>query len=188
MTAARGRGKSAALGLAIASSIAFGYVNVYVTSPHPENLITLFEFVLKGFDALEYQEHADYTIIRSTNPDFKKAVIRINISRNSRQTIQYISPTDAHLLNAADLLVIDEAAAIPFTCVKNMLGPYLIFMASTINGYEGTGRSLTLKLMSQIQKEHNAPPPVKHCASSKNYEHKTFFFQFLFSNNLFRSS
>lgn len=160
MTAARGRGKSAAMGLSIAAAVAFGYVNIYVTSPHPENLITLFEFVLKGFDALEYQEHADYSIIRSTNPDFKKAVIRINISRNSRQTIQYISPTDTHLLNAADLLVIDEAAAIPFSCVKNMLGPYLIFMASTINGYEGTGRSLSLKLISQIQKEHNAPPPV----------------------------
>lgn len=160
LTAARGRGKSAAMGLSISAAVAFGYVNIYVTSPHPENLITLFEFVMKGFDALEYQEHADYSIIRSTNPDFKKAVIRINISRNSRQTIQYISPTDTHLLNAADLLVIDEAAAIPYTCVKNMLGPYLIFMASTINGYEGTGRSLSLKLMSQIQKEHNAPPPV----------------------------
>lgn len=88
MTAARGRGKSAAMGLAIAASVAFGYVNIYVTSPSPENLITLFEFVLKGFDALDYQEHTDYTIIRSTNPEFKKAVVRINITRHNRQTIQ----------------------------------------------------------------------------------------------------
>ncbi|EDW86220.1 uncharacterized protein Dwil_GK16915 [Drosophila willistoni] len=161
LTAARGRGKSAALGLAISAAIAFGYVNVYVTSPHPENLITLFEFVLKGFDALEYQEHADYTIIRSTNADYKKAIIRINITRNSRQTIQYIAPSDTHLLNAADLLLIDEAAAIPLPLVKKMLGPYLIFMASTINGYEGTGRSLSLKLISQLQKENNARPPLK---------------------------
>ncbi|XP_068151602.1 RNA cytidine acetyltransferase [Drosophila tropicalis] len=161
LTAARGRGKSAALGLAISAAVAFGYVNVYVTSPHPENLITLFEFVLKGFDALEYQEHADYTIIRSTNADYKKAIIRINITRNSRQTIQYIAPSDTHLLNAADLLLIDEAAAIPLPLVKKMLGPYLIFMASTINGYEGTGRSLSLKLISQLQKENNARPPLK---------------------------
>lgn len=161
LTAARGRGKSAAMGLSIAAAIAFGYVNVYVTSPHPENLITLFEFILKGFDSLEYQEHTDYTIIRSTNPDFKKAIIRINITRNNRQTIQYISPNDTNLLNAADLLVIDEAAAIPLPLVKKMLGPYLVFMASTINGYEGTGRSLSLKLLSQIQKDNNAPPPIK---------------------------
>lgn len=31
------------------------YSNIYVTSPSPENLKTLFEFVFKGFDALEYQ-------------------------------------------------------------------------------------------------------------------------------------
>ncbi|KXJ76163.1 hypothetical protein RP20_CCG010173 [Aedes albopictus] len=161
LTAGRGRGKSAAMGLAISAAIAFGYVNVYVTSPSPENLITLFEFIMKGFDALEYQEHTDYTIIRSTNPDFNKAIIRINITRNNRQTIQYISPSDAHLLNAADLLIIDEAAAIPLPLVKAMLGPYLVFMASTINGYEGTGRSLSLKLLSQIQKDNNAPPPIK---------------------------
>lgn len=147
--------------LAIAAGISFGYVNIYVTSPSPENLITLFEFVLKGFDALEYQEHLDYTIIRSTNPDFNKAIVRINLTRNNRQTIQYISPNDSNLLNAADLLVIDEAAAIPLPLVKAMLGPYLVFMASTINGYEGTGRSLSLKLLSQIQKDSNAPPPIK---------------------------
>ena len=28
-----------------------------MTSPSPENLKTLFEFVFKGFDALEYQVH-----------------------------------------------------------------------------------------------------------------------------------
>uniref|UniRef100_A0A1Q3EX46 RNA cytidine acetyltransferase n=1 Tax=Culex tarsalis TaxID=7177 RepID=A0A1Q3EX46_CULTA len=161
LTAGRGRGKSAAMGLAISAAVAFGYVNIYITSPSPENLVTLFEFVMKGFDALEYQEHTDYTIIRSTNPDFNKAIIRINVTRNNRQTIQYISPSDAHLLNAADLLVIDEAAAIPLPLVKAMLGPYLVFMASTINGYEGTGRSLSLKLLSQIQKDNSAPPPIK---------------------------
>ncbi|XP_058459201.1 RNA cytidine acetyltransferase [Malaya genurostris] len=161
LTAGRGRGKSAAMGLAISAAVAFGYVNIYVTSPSPENLVTLFEFIMRGFDVLEYQEHTDYTIIRSTNPDFNKAIIRLNITRNNRQTIQYISPPDTHLLNAADLLIIDEAAAIPLPLVKAMLGPYLVFMASTINGYEGTGRSLSLKLLSQIQKDSNAPPPIK---------------------------
>ncbi|XP_055535275.1 RNA cytidine acetyltransferase [Wyeomyia smithii] len=161
LTAGRGRGKSAAMGLAISAAVAFGYVNIYVTSPSPENLVTLFEFIMIGFDALEYQEHTDYTIIRSTNPDFNKAIIRINLTRNNRQTIQYISPSDVHLLNAADLLIIDEAAAIPLPLVKAMLGPYLVLMASTINGYEGTGRSLSLKLISQLQKDSKAPPPIK---------------------------
>lgn len=47
---------------------------------------------------------------------------------------QYIHPGDAVKLGQAELLVIDEAAAIPLPLVKNLLGPYLVFMASTING------------------------------------------------------
>merc|ERR1712185_648402 len=79
LTAARGRGKSAALGLALAAAIAYGYANIFVTSPSPENLRTLFAFVLKGFDALEYREHADFTVVESSNPELKKAVVRINV-------------------------------------------------------------------------------------------------------------
>lgn len=151
LTAARGRGKSATMGLAIAGAIAFGYSNIYVSSPSPENLNTLFEFVFKGLEALEYKEHLDYTLMQSTNPEFNKATIRVNVFRNHRQTIQFIHPSDAHKLQQAELLVIDEAAAIPLPLVKAMFGPYLIFLASTINGYEGTGRSLSLKLLQQLR-------------------------------------
>lgn len=153
LTAARGRGKSAALGLAIAGAVAFGYSNIFVTSPSPDNLHTLFEFVFKGFDALQYQEHLDYEIIQSLNPEFNKAVVRVNVFREHRQTIQYIHPADAVKLGQAELVVIDEAAAIPLPLVKNLLGPYLVFMASTINGYEGTGRSLSLKLIQQLRQQ-----------------------------------
>ncbi|XDV28690.1 hypothetical protein PO909_031913 [Leuciscus waleckii] len=153
LTAARGRGKSAALGLAMAAAVAFGYSNIFVTSPSPDNLHTLFEFVFKGFDALQYQEHMDYEIIQSLNPEFNKAVVRVNIFREHRQTIQYIHPADAVKLGQAELLVIDEAAAIPLPLVKKLLGPYLVFMASTINGYEGTGRSLSLKLIQQLRQQ-----------------------------------
>lgn len=59
LTAARGRGKSAALGLSMAAAVAFGYSNIFVTSPSPENLKTLFEFIFKGFDALDYQVLTD---------------------------------------------------------------------------------------------------------------------------------
>lgn len=151
LTAARGRGKSAALGVAIAAAIAYGYSNIFITSPSPENLKTLFEFVFKGFDALNYLDHVDYTIIQSNNPDFNKAIVRVNVHRQHRQTIQYIKPEDAYALGQAELLVIDEAAAIPLPLVRKLMGPYLVFMASTINGYEGTGRSLSLKLIQQLR-------------------------------------
>lgn len=156
LTAGRGRGKSAAMGVAVAAAVAYGYSNIFITSPSPENLKTLFEFIFKGFDALGYADHADYSIIQSTNPDFNKAIVRVNIHRQHRQTIQYIRPQDAHVLGQAELVVIDEAAAIPLPLVRKLMGPYLVFMASTINGYEGTGRSLSLKLIKQLREQSRA--------------------------------
>jgi N-acetyltransferase 10 len=49
------------------------------------------------------------------------------------------------------LVVIDEAAAIPLPYVKSFFGPHTVLMSSTINGYEGTGRSLSLKLIQEIK-------------------------------------
>lgn len=153
LLAARGRGKSAALGLAVAGAIAAGYSNIFVTAPSPENLKTLFDFICRGFDVLEYKEHLDYDVVKSTNPQLKRATVRINIYKQHRQTIQYIEPHEHAKLSQVELLVIDEAAAIPLPLVKSMLGPYLVFLSSTVNGYEGTGRSLSLKLIKELEEQ-----------------------------------
>lgn len=150
LTAARGRGKSAMLGLALSAAVAHGYSNMFVTSPSPENLRTLFEFLFKGLQTLGYEETTDWDLQRGSG-EWKDVVVRVNIFRNSRQTIQYIDPADHQVLGQAELVVIDEAAAIPLPTVKNLLGPYLVFLSSTINGYEGTGRSLSLKLIQQLR-------------------------------------
>lgn len=202
LTASRGRGKSAAVGLCLAGAIAFGYSNVYVTAPSPENLETVFEFVRKGLTALKYQEHLDYEVRHAGHhapqqegggrsgqqqggPD-AKAVVRITVFRQHRQTIQYIAPHEHEKLSQvrawvlcllshpspgacltvrvggwnlvpgwvqAELVAIDEAAAIPLPVVKRLIGNYLVFMSSTITGYEGTGRSLSLKLIQQLREQ-----------------------------------
>lgn len=54
------------------------------------------------------------------------------------QTIQYIQPQHHSKLGQAELLVVDEAAAIPLPLVKKMLGPYLVFLCSTVNGCAAT--------------------------------------------------
>lgn len=167
LTAGRGRGKSAALGLAIAAAIAHEYSNIFVTSPSPENLKTLFEFVGKGLNALGYEETLDYEIVRTNNEEWGKAVVRINVFKGHRQTIQYIQPQDSHVLGQAELVIIDEAAAIPLPLVRKLLGPYLVFMASTINGYEGTGRSLSLKLIQQLR-DQTRPSIVQNGDSAKS--------------------
>lgn len=156
LTSGRGRGKSATLGLCVASAIAFNYSNIFVTSPSPENLNTFFSFLFKGFDVLSYKDHVDYEVIQSVNPEFNNAVVRVNVFRDHRQTVQYIHPTDADKLGQAELVIIDEAAAIPLPYVKSLLGPHSVFMASTVNGYEGTGRSLSLKLINQLRQQASA--------------------------------
>ena len=48
----------------------------------------MFQFLFRGFDALGYAEHEDYEVVQSTNPDFNKAVVRVNIFHYHRQTVQ----------------------------------------------------------------------------------------------------
>lgn len=80
----------------------------------------------QGLDALDYKEHMDYDLVESTNPAFGKAIVRVNVFRQHRQTVQYIQPQHYAKLAQAELLVIDEAAAIPLPVVKQMLGSYLV--------------------------------------------------------------
>ena len=56
-------------------------------------------------------------------------------------------------LSQAELLIIDEAAAIPLPLTQQLLGPYIVILSSTITGYEGTGRSLSLKLLNELRKK-----------------------------------
>ena len=79
----------------------FSYSNIFVTSPNPENLKTLFDFIFKGFDGLEYKEHLDYEIVQSTNQEFNNCIVRVNVFKTHRQTIQYINPADYHKLGQA---------------------------------------------------------------------------------------
>ena len=173
MTAGRGRGKSATLGLSVSAAIALGYSNILVTSPSVENVKTLFEFVQKGLTVLNYERHIDFdvtsgNIVQSQTDNSNKAVVKINVHRDRRrQNITYMTPDDAlkqfggsgkTASNAAfDLVLIDEAAAIPLPKVRQLLeGSQLCFLASTISGYEGTGRSLSLKLIQQLRQSGSA--------------------------------
>ncbi|XP_037495465.1 RNA cytidine acetyltransferase 1 isoform X2 [Jatropha curcas] len=172
LTASRGRGKSAALGLAIAGAVAAGYSRIFVTAPSPENLISLFEFVCRGLHALNYEEHLHYDLERSTNPEYRKAIRKVYIYREHKQVVQYIQPQDHLKLSQAELLVIDEAAAIPLPVVKSLLGQYLVFISSTVNGYEGTGRSLSLKLFSHLEKQSQNLACGASSSHSGNLFHK----------------
>jgi N-acetyltransferase 10 len=172
LTSGRGRGKSAALGMAIGSAVAFGYSNIVVTAPSEENVSTVFEFVTKTLQALEYKPHVDYVevskrvdedksdrskSIYSTqrgNRQMREVASQIIINKNNhRQTVQFVPANECHV-GSAEILVIDEAAAIPLPTVKALIssGNHLTLMSSTVHGYEGTGRALSLKLVEEIKR------------------------------------
>jgi N-acetyltransferase 10 len=109
------------MGLAISSAIVFGLSNIFVTAPTPENLKTFFEFVIKGLQALNYREHKDFELQEGTEEPFRGHIVKINIFKDHRQSITYIQPTDYLIFQHAELLVIDEAAAIPLHVVKKIM-------------------------------------------------------------------
>lgn len=92
LTAGRGRGKSAALGLGIAGALALGYSNIFVTAPSPENTRTLFEFAARGLGKLGFKEHLDFDVVQASDPALAKAVVRLNVFRSHRQTVQFVLP------------------------------------------------------------------------------------------------
>lgn len=164
LTAARGRGKSASIGLCLAGAIGYGYSNIYITAPSKENLFTTFSILIDGLKAMKYIEHTDFEIVydgytTGASGDGKRYLripSRINIFKKHKQTIQYIEPSAYRSLAGADILAIDEAASVPLPVVKRLLGHCTTILSTTVHGYEGTGRSLSLKLLDQLRSQRES--------------------------------
>jgi N-acetyltransferase 10 len=115
----------------------------------------VFDFCCRGLNALKYQEHLDYTITYNTASGREeiKCITSIHVHRSHRQVIQYIRPDETDKFASSELVAIDEAAAIPLPIVRSLMTQTdrLIFLSSTVNGYEGTGRALSLKLIKELR-------------------------------------
>lgn len=138
------------MGFGLALALAKGISNIYVTAPSPDNLVTFFEFCIKGLELLGFKANLHFEVVKSAEKE-TNTVIRINFFANHKQIVQYFDPLQAETIGFAELMIIDEAAAIPLPLVKKMLGKCPVFIASTVHGYEGTGRSLSLKLIKQLR-------------------------------------
>ena len=119
LTADRGRGKSAALGIAAGQLINDGLEKILVTAPARKTTEVLYRHALEVMNAPE--------------------------ELSSR--LMFIAPDELiHELPETDLLLVDEAAAIPAPILEQMLNHYSrIVFASTIHGYEGTGRGFAIR-------------------------------------------
>ncbi|MBH0063473.1 tRNA(Met) cytidine acetyltransferase [Pseudoalteromonas sp. NZS71] len=135
INADRGRGKSAALGLAAAK-------------------LTDKKVIICS------------TQFKATHSSFKHLANELSLQYNAEHkqlaNLHYVAP-DA-LLNAlpeCDLLLIDEAAAIPVPLLLKMLAHYpRIVFASTLVGYEGNGRGYTIRFSNYIKAHYKASKVV----------------------------
>ncbi|WP_100637935.1 tRNA(Met) cytidine acetyltransferase TmcA [Marinobacter salexigens] len=129
VTADRGRGKSAALGMAAAQLLQQGRRNILITAPSRDNVNALFE-------------HARETLSSDVLDASDDQVETVSGAR-----LRFMSIRD--LLREkpdAEVVMVDEAAAIPVPLLKRvLLGWPRVAFASTVHGYEGAGRGFAIR-------------------------------------------
>lgn len=132
LTADRGRGKSAALGIAAARLLADGVSPVVVTAPRAAGANTVFEHALRLLRGAE--RHGN------------------RLTYDGAELV-FVAP-DAlaqHVTNAA-LVLVDEAAAIPVPLLTRLLDRHArIAFSTTVHGYEGNGRGFALRFRSALE-------------------------------------
>ena len=146
LVANRGRGKSASVGLIISQIISKRSMHSFkavVSSPHPTNVQTLFNFLSRGLTS----EKIKYRVI-------KREGWISEIRTSSRAKIIYLWPSEINKTSKADLFVVDEAAAIPVEILKEIfrIKTKKIFL-STIHGYEGAGRGFQYKFLNYLRRQ-----------------------------------
>lgn len=142
LTADRGRGKSSALGIACAQLLQQKTLRILLTAPSIKAVEPVYQHALR---------------LNESAKRIGKDRIEAGLSY-----LQFIAPDELlSSLPDCDLLLVDEAAAIPVPILKQITAHYhrLVF-SSTIHGYEGCGRGFTLKFVDWLKAQR---PGMKTC-------------------------
>ncbi|PTO70667.1 GNAT family N-acetyltransferase [Vibrio splendidus] len=133
LTADRGRGKSSTLGIAVAQLLVERHgLDIIVTAPSVKAIEPVFSHAIQRLEVIE--------------------VVNATHIRHQGGSLRFVAPDD--LLKSkpdCDLLLVDEAAAIPIPMLKSMVGIYhrMVF-STTVHGYEGSGRGFGIKFESWL--------------------------------------
>lgn len=125
MTADRGRGKSSALGLASAELMQQAGLKIIVTAPRSESVLSVFSHAASALGI-----------------DQQGTLLAYNDA-----VLEFVAPDELIRSSPkAELLLVDEAAAIPAPMLAVLLERYSrIVFSSTVHGYEGTGRGFAIR-------------------------------------------
>lgn len=138
MTADRGRGKSSAIGIAAAKMMQTRKVEILVTAPSTSAIAPIFE-------------HAQRQL------GLEARITRHIVEKANGSSLRFIAPDELlSTLPDCDLLIVDEASAVPIPLLIQMTERYhrMVF-STTVHGYEGCGRGFTLKFTQWLQ-QHRA--------------------------------
>lgn len=137
VTADRGRGKSAALGMAAVKLLKAGRRRILVTAPSPGAVASVFRHAWREAFGTEPLER----VTRLTLQDGAELVFM-----DTRELLAH-KPS-------AELVMVDEAAAIPAPLLKEvLLGWPRVAYASTVHGYEGSGRGFDIRFRAVLDNE-----------------------------------
>ncbi len=135
LEADRGRGKSSAAGLA-AGAFAVAGEDVLVTAPAVRNAAELFD---RAGDLCRALEGDDATVEGH------------RIETDAGGSVRFRDPTAAaDAIDAADVVLVDEAAALPVSTLESLLVADRIAFATTIHGYEGAGRGFSVRFRDRL--------------------------------------
>lgn len=134
LTSDRGRGKSAALGMAAGHLMRRGISRILVTAPRAQAAEQVF---LHAARLLPEAESGRYEVTLGG------------------AELRFVAPDElVRYRPAADLLLVDEAAAIPSPLLETLLGAYSrIVFSTTVHGYEGTGRGFAVRFQQVLDRE-----------------------------------
>ena len=144
VTADRGRGKSGALGIALAGFVqAFGksksgFVKVIVTSGDPFGVQTLFKLLMKAAETIG---------MKAKKVERDNTIYEVH---GEGWSVEYWPPLKA-AEKGADLVVVDEAAGIPVPVLHKIWRNHKRSVyATTIHGYEGAGRGFNVRFLPSL--------------------------------------
>ena len=141
LTSGRGRGKSASLGIIASDLIKNNACKILLSAPKLSVSAPIFEHLKRQCAGGELHR-AEFVFQQSS--------------------LKFIAPDLLiDMLPEADVLFVDEAAAIPLPMLKCLLDHYSnIIFSTTTHGYEGTGRGFVLKFYNMLNQIK--PGWVKH--------------------------
>ncbi|TQQ82728.1 tRNA(Met) cytidine acetyltransferase [Halonotius terrestris] len=140
----RGRGKSSAAGLAAAALAADGRDGL-VTAPAVDNAAELFERareLLTTLNCLDTEDATDDDSDDRTDPP---------LATTTGGQIRFESPLDAATLpDQPDVVLVDEAAALPVRLLERLLDAPAVGFCTTVHGYEGSGRGFAVRFRERL--------------------------------------